>query len=566
MQAFGELYRRHAEAAWRVALAVTGNRDDASDAVAEAFSRVLRAIPARRLEQAGRFRPYLLSATRNAGVDILRRKGRLTLSDPTIGPEPAAPTPGPWEELEAGEDAGMVGTAFRSLPERWRSVLWLTEVEGIPAREAGELLGLSANGVAQLAVRARAGLRQRYLQAHLRADAISEGCRPAVSLLGAYVAGALSTRETARVARHLAACSACRARVAELEDLGPALRRILIPLPVGLAEVARAHFGLGATGMGTPHASTALSRVLRIGQSAHRPLASASAGMLAIGLAGAALAIYRGPAGPGTALPPGPSAPGGPGSSAQPPSLTRATSPGHGGAPSTRSPRSPGSSAGGSPSTQTPPGAASSSPSRPGTGSPATPSSTTSASASTGASPPSAGTTASTSGAGSSSSLSPGSAPTSSSGSPGGGAGTSGGAPAPAPTTPASGAQVNAQVGPVSASVGVSVSSAPGPVAQVNGQVGPVSASVGVGAGSCTGVAVGSVSVGCSGAGSSGSAGTGQTSAQSSVPVSATATVGPPVSSAVGAVTTTVSQAGAQLSDTTAAVGSALNQLGPSGG
>jgi RNA polymerase sigma factor (sigma-70 family) len=555
MEAFGELYRRHAEAAWRVAIAVTGNRHDASDAVAEAFSRVLRAIPARRLEQTGRFRPYLLSATRNAGVDILRRKGRLTLTDPTNGPEPAAPAPGPWEELEAGEDAGMVGTAFRSLPERWRSVLWLTEVEGMPAREVGELLGLSANGVAQLAVRARAGLRQRYLQAHLRADTISEGCRPAVSLLGAYVAGALSARETARVDGHLAACSSCRARVAELEELGPALRRILIPLPIGLAEVARAHFGLGPAGMVAPHASTALSRVLRIGQTAHRPLASASAGMLAIGLAGAALAIYRGPAGPGSALPPGPAGPGGPGASARAPtSLTGAISPHHGGVPSATGPGSPGGSTSGSPPTQaTSPGAASSSSGPSGSGSTATPVSPATAA--------SAGTTTATSGAGPSGSSS-GSAATSSSGTPAGGAGTSGGASAPTPT-PGPIAQVNAQVGPVSASLGVSASSAPGTVAQVNAQVGPVSASVGVGAGSCTGVAVGSVSVGCSGAGSSG---TGQTSAQSSVPVSATATVNAPLPSAVSAVTTTVSQAGAQVSEATGDLGSALNQLGQPGG
>src|SRR5437879_12479882 len=38
--AFEELYRRHSGAAWRVAQAVTGNREDAADAVAGAFTRV----------------------------------------------------------------------------------------------------------------------------------------------------------------------------------------------------------------------------------------------------------------------------------------------------------------------------------------------------------------------------------------------------------------------------------------------------------------------------------------------------------------------------------------------
>ncbi|MFP5318215.1 MAG: hypothetical protein ACLGI2_07960, partial [Acidimicrobiia bacterium] len=38
LAAFAELYRRHVDAAWRVALAVTTNPDDAADAVSDAFT------------------------------------------------------------------------------------------------------------------------------------------------------------------------------------------------------------------------------------------------------------------------------------------------------------------------------------------------------------------------------------------------------------------------------------------------------------------------------------------------------------------------------------------------
>lgn len=239
--AFEELYRRHSQAAWRVAQSVTGNRDDAADAVAEAFTKVFQALPAGRLHDSGAFRPYLLSATRNAALDVLRRAGRLRPSDTMEQFEQETPHTGPSDRVVDLADQSMVAAAFLSLPERWRSVLWLTEVEGVPPREAAEVLGLSPNGVAQLAVRARAGLRDRYLQAHLR-DAVPAGCQFTVAHLGAYVGGGLSPRDIAKVDQHLAGCADCRRRQEELEDLGGTLRRAALPIPLALAAMALTRF------------------------------------------------------------------------------------------------------------------------------------------------------------------------------------------------------------------------------------------------------------------------------------------------------------------------------------
>ena len=240
-QAFDELYRRHADAAWRVAYAVAGNREDAADAVAEAFTRMLGALSAGRLTDLDRFRPYLLATTRNAAVDVLRRAGRVHPTDTELA-DRADPGPGgPSDRLLDGLDASLVASAFRSLPERWRSVLWLTEVEGLAPAEVAGLLGVSANGAAQLAVRARAGLRQRFLQAHLRTD-VDRECRYSVERLGAYVGGGLSPRDIAKVDQHLAGCPTCGARVAELEEVGTTLRRVAAPLPLALGTLAWRHW------------------------------------------------------------------------------------------------------------------------------------------------------------------------------------------------------------------------------------------------------------------------------------------------------------------------------------
>jgi RNA polymerase sigma factor (sigma-70 family) len=284
--AFAELYRRHADAAWRLAYTVTNNRDDAADAVSDAFTRVLQALPAGRLHDNASFRSYLLTAARRAGIDCVRKRDRSHPGDFSGYQAPSSSTP--TERLLDKADSAFVAAAFRGLPERWRSVLWLTEVEQIPAKEAAPLLGLSPNGVAQLAVRARNGLRERYLQAHLRDTPVPAACQYTVDHLGAYVAGALPPRDLAKVDQHLAGCETCRARESELEDLGGRLRRIVLPLPIGLGAAALKHWRSTA-GLSGLSRLAPLRRVPAMAGSAEKPLAVVTAALLAAGIAGLGL-------------------------------------------------------------------------------------------------------------------------------------------------------------------------------------------------------------------------------------------------------------------------------------
>ena len=289
---FEELYKRHASSAWRVAQAVTGNAHDAADAVAEAFARVFQAVKAGRLTDAAAFRAYLLTATRNASLDTLRRSGKTkpTADDDLDHIDLDATTPG--DALEDAGNAAMIAEAFRNLPERWRSILWLTEVEGVATKDVAEQLGISANGAAQLAVRARAGLRERFLQAHLKGTSDPE-CRFTVDRLGAYVGGGLSPRDLAKVDQHLAGCESCRDKKAELEDLGTSLRRIVLPLPLMLGAVASKRVA-GALISSVHPISSAPSVGARVLSAAKKPrsqrlVAAASAGVFGLGLLAATM-------------------------------------------------------------------------------------------------------------------------------------------------------------------------------------------------------------------------------------------------------------------------------------
>ena len=274
-EAFDELYRRHADTAWRVAYSVTGNRDDAADAVADAFTRMFAALTSGRLADLEKVRPYLLSTTRNAAIDVLRRSGRLQPLDDTHLEQAGSHSAGPSDRLIDLADASFVSSAFLSLPERWRSVLWLTEVEGMAAADVGMLLGVSANNAAQLAVRARAGLRQRFLQAHVREEAEGQ-CSFTLDRLGAYVGGALAPRDLAKVDQHLAGCASCRAVKDELDDLGTTLRRAAAPLPLALGGLVWKHWRDAAADRGIHKVVAAIP--------GSRPLTGSAVGLLGIGI------------------------------------------------------------------------------------------------------------------------------------------------------------------------------------------------------------------------------------------------------------------------------------------
>lgn len=234
--AFGELFRRHSAASWNIAQAVTRNADDASDAVAEAFVKVISALTSGRLSAEVPFVPYLRTATRHAAIDVLRRSKRVQPTADVARLDRAGTTDRPAEDTETSEQAALAASAFDRLPERWRAVLWLTDVERMKPREAAAVLGLSANNVSQMARRARTRLREHFLEGHLRRPHRT-GCQPTVSRLGAYVLLQLDPIARREVDDHLAGCPHCRALLAELDDVGITVRRTRLPVPVALAAL-----------------------------------------------------------------------------------------------------------------------------------------------------------------------------------------------------------------------------------------------------------------------------------------------------------------------------------------
>lgn len=225
-RAFGELWRRHYRSGVRVARQFTSI--DADDLVSESYLRIFARVRAGGGPSAG-FRAYLYTCIRNLASSWGSARREYPVDDLSE-----------FEDLDPGDDPALIALdrtltacAFRSLPERWQTVLWYTEVEGMDPHEVAPIMGLTANGVAALSYRAREGLRKAWLQAHINSATTSGECQWALDRMGDHARDGLGARDSERMRAHLSTCASCAIVSEELEEVGSHLALVLIPLTLG---------------------------------------------------------------------------------------------------------------------------------------------------------------------------------------------------------------------------------------------------------------------------------------------------------------------------------------------
>ncbi|MEV8273271.1 sigma-70 family RNA polymerase sigma factor [Microbacterium sp. NPDC077184] len=246
--AYGRLWARHHAAARAAAVAVTATFDP-DDLVQEAFASILSALRRGKGPQ-GAFRPYLLASVRNIAASWGRRHREDAHDAFDEEPDPR----GSDADAERALDRGFTGAAFASLPPRWQEVLWYGEVEQLKTAEVARILGMTPNATAQLASRAREGLRQAWVQAHLRGLADHPECRATVAALGGYTRGRGTRRERRRIEAHLVGCTRCFIVAEEARDVSGRLGAVLLPPVLGAGA---ASYGAWAQGGGTALAAEA---------------------------------------------------------------------------------------------------------------------------------------------------------------------------------------------------------------------------------------------------------------------------------------------------------------------
>jgi RNA polymerase sigma factor (sigma-70 family) len=142
-EAFGELYRQHAEPIYRYVIVRVKNPDDAEDLTEQVFLKAWEALPG--YEQRGyRFSSWLYRIAHNTVIDY-RRSKQTTTSAPFPDHDSLECTrPTALDQVIHSEQSSALASAISQLPKDQRQVIWLRFVEGLNHAEVARILAKSA--------------------------------------------------------------------------------------------------------------------------------------------------------------------------------------------------------------------------------------------------------------------------------------------------------------------------------------------------------------------------------------------------------------------------------------
>ncbi|MCX7702612.1 MAG: RNA polymerase sigma factor [Planctomycetota bacterium] len=137
--ALATLFESYSKRLFWVAFNILRNYDDALDAVQETFIRILNAIS--RFDTSKRFYTWACQIIINLCVDKKRRISgvRAAVSLEDVGLPPARQDPSE-DGLSQNEKRNRVFTVMGKMPESYRTVLILREMEGLGCKEISEML------------------------------------------------------------------------------------------------------------------------------------------------------------------------------------------------------------------------------------------------------------------------------------------------------------------------------------------------------------------------------------------------------------------------------------------
>ncbi|PRY58749.1 RNA polymerase ECF family sigma subunit [Knoellia remsis] len=153
--AFGELFRRHRDRLWAVAMRTCGDRELAADAVQDGFVNAFRRAGSYRGDAA--VSTWLHRIVVNACLDRMRRERDVLRR---AGDAADIDVVDPLDRHDAAETALDVWAALARLPEHQRLALVLVDMHGMPVSEAAAVLEVAEGTVKSRCARGRSALAE----------------------------------------------------------------------------------------------------------------------------------------------------------------------------------------------------------------------------------------------------------------------------------------------------------------------------------------------------------------------------------------------------------------------
>ncbi len=165
--AFEELVNRYERKIFRLTMNITGNREDAEDAMQDAFLKSYAHL--QDFQGDSRFYTWLVRIAANEALMRLRKRrpNQVSLDEPVEGEEDLMPReledwgPSPEQRFAQTEMQEILSKVIEQLDPDFRTVFVLRDVEELSTEETARIMGLSVPAVKSRLLRARLKLRQK---------------------------------------------------------------------------------------------------------------------------------------------------------------------------------------------------------------------------------------------------------------------------------------------------------------------------------------------------------------------------------------------------------------------
>lgn len=214
-----QLYDAYEKRLYNYCHRITGNREDAADAMQEAFCNVIQRLPGLDVDTLN-LGAYLFTAARNACLDLIKQSKR-ALPTEEIPEDRFATTPlelDPERVVLTNEQQRMARDANARLPEKQRTVLALREVAELSYDDIASTMEMNSNAVAQLISRARLNFFKQLRDASVVLPPLDETGRRAIELAAARQDGRIADDELSWLEQHLLENEASRVNVEAMHE------------------------------------------------------------------------------------------------------------------------------------------------------------------------------------------------------------------------------------------------------------------------------------------------------------------------------------------------------------
>src|SRR5712691_2734630 len=165
--AFEELVNRYEGKIFRLTMNITRNREDAEDAMQDAFLKSY--VHLKDFQEDSRFYTWLVRIAANEALMRLRKRrpNQFSLDEPIEGDEDLLPRevedwgPSPEQRFAQTEMHEILSEVIDKLESDFRVVFVLRDVEELSTQETAKALGISVPAVKSRLLRARLKLRQK---------------------------------------------------------------------------------------------------------------------------------------------------------------------------------------------------------------------------------------------------------------------------------------------------------------------------------------------------------------------------------------------------------------------